>query len=255
MAASKLGKPHPYHARRFEKAQRAAYEQFLQTIRYAVEQSKGPPRLHFTLNNLSWKTEFIEFVGRLVTGALGRAGVVGPAAVRQLQALFPDLVTLQRLLRDVESADEVRLEIDRDDITEHLGTWTTAVQGRIVAVEQFLAAMYRSHRTRLFPTSPALVHKAGIAVVSDTRSIIVQAADVVGNFAMAYAMYHLGDSSRTREVKAGVFEAVFGDVITADDVIASAELRDGELALKTDGALTLNIGNGRIPEPIGSVDS
>ncbi|HEY4130669.1 MAG TPA: hypothetical protein VGM50_08620 [Gemmatimonadaceae bacterium] len=107
--------------------------------------------------------------------------------------------------------------------------------------ERLLAAVYEGHRELLFSKAPPLDGPGSVRVLSDTKSVMVQAADVVGNFVMAYALHHLGEASKSRAVKASVFRSVFGDVLDPATVKKAAVLTGNEMTWIQPGALTLRI--------------
>lgn len=228
-----------FHGKKFKKAQATEYEAFLRALRAAVEQSGGPARAVFTLNETSWKAQLLPHLSALVTTALRENGLPEEDALPILTKLFPGLATLQRLVAPVGSDYSLRLEIDQDDVTRALPSTVLSVQGGQLPLERVLVALYRGYRARLFPESPSLLDLGGVTVLRDGQSRLIQAADVFGNFAMSYALHHLGDPSTTRAVKADVFARVFGDVVSPGMVTSAAVLQGNEMTSNQAGALTL----------------
>lgn len=230
-----------YHGKKFKKAHAAEYEAFLRAVRTSIENSSGPARLLFTLNDVSYKTTLLAFLDRVVANSLQQAGVSGDGSIQILQTLFPGIATLQRLLSDEGSQCTARLEIDQDDVTRALGSSSVVTPKGQIALERVLAALYRGYRRHQFPASPELKDPHGIAILRDSKSRLVQAADVMGNFAMSYALHHLGDPSSTRATKAAVFASVFGDLVHPGMISDAAVLQGNEMTWKQSGALTLRI--------------
>ncbi len=71
-------------------------------------------------------------------------------------------------------------------------------------------------------------------------SSLVQAADVIGNFSLAYVYDKAGQATARVAQKAQIFLDVFGDIID-DAALAECEFINGELSLKQEGALTFTI--------------
>lgn len=238
-AVSKCAVTH-FHGKRFKKSQAADYQAFLSAGRHELEQA-ACGTLTFTLLEKSWKTTFVPFAQRLISGSMGIAGVTDSAACSIAEHLFPGLITLQRLA-DGLPASSIEIEIDSDDVTKQLGANTSMVKGRAISTAKLLTTAYNAHRMKQFPSSPALA-PGGLRALSDAKSRAIQLADVFGNFALGYAFFHLGGTSKTRAVKAQVFENVFGDLLNPGAVTAAASLvGDNDIQLKHSGALTLRIG-------------
>ena len=74
-----------------------------------------------------------------------------------------------------------------------------------------LAKFSNAYANRLFPDAPRTAADGSlVAILPSEQSYLVQAADVIGNFAFSHAMYVLGLQTKGRERKSRIFEAVFG---------------------------------------------
>ena len=58
----------------------------------------------------------------------------------------------------------------------------------------------------------------------DRHSPLVQAADVMGNFAMSWLFRELGDNSKKRTKRAKLFHKVFGDIMDSFNAAHDLEL-------------------------------
>jgi len=134
------------------------------------------------------------------------------------------------------------VDLDSDTFTERINGLDVTLNGRSVAAARILAAAYRGYRSNRFPASPEL-GPGGIRVISDTKSLPVQVADVFGNFALAFLFRVLGDASKKRDLKGTIFADAFGDAIGTPNLAALASLRGNDIELKENGALTLQIGS------------
>ena len=78
--------------------------------------------------------------------------------------------------------------------------------------------------------------------MKDTQSMLIQAADVLGNFSMSVVFELLGDSSKKRKEKADIFRTVFGDSMGSLADIASKLVKTGnDIEIINGGALTFQV--------------
>jgi hypothetical protein len=228
-----------FHGKKFVIANGSLYESFLSAIREEAE-AAAVSVLAFTLMDLSYKNEFLPFLEKTVEGAITSAGIADDNLLDQVQRLFPGIATLQRMLRATGAERVLELEIDRDAATKDFNASTFAKDGQQLPAELLLRAAYRAHR-RLVPSGVPDIAEPGIRIVSDTKSLLVQAADVLGNFAMSYAFMRLGRPSKKIAEKGAIFERVFGDLLVNEDISAMARLVGSDLELLTPGAMTLHL--------------
>jgi hypothetical protein len=231
-------RPH-FHARKFKSVDATSYENFLKSLRTEAE-SSSTVVLAFTLMDLTWKDQFIPFLDNLIQKGVGSYNGVSQQAVVQLQRLFPGLATLLRMLKDVGRDYDLEVEIDNDSLTESFDGAEVVIDGARMPMRRVLSAVYRSYGSRIAPNAPVLLD-GGIRVVSDSKSIVVQAADVLGNFAMSYAFMKLGRPSKKIRLKGEIFERVFGDLVAHVDIPAMTRLVGNDLQLVEPGSLTLHM--------------
>ncbi len=232
-----------FHGKKFKKQETNEYHRFLLLIRQVAENNLSS-LLVFTLMNESWKSKYLPFVGRIVKNSMAQANVLSADAEEQVSKLMPGLLDLQKRLSGLSGSTSVEIELDRDDVTRKFSQTVAIYKPESLSLdvkaETILRAIYNGIGKKQFPNSPALSNN-GFRVVSDAKSRLIQAADVFGNFAMAYLLVKLGDKSNKREAKAEIFDKVFGDLLT-DDLSKSAKLSsNGEVELLSNGALTLEI--------------
>lgn len=233
------GKPMVYHGKKFTQADEQAYRTFLKALRRAAENS-NPSLLAFSILDTSMLTALIPMLQRVVHASLVSVGARQPAPIRILQRLFPGLAMLQRLTSSLTGSNEIAIQIDQDNVTKAFATSSVQVNGRSVSLPDLAAKLYEAHRKLQFSSSPVLA-TSGVAVLADSKSVAVQAADVFGNFAMAFARVHLGDTSARLALKACIFHDAFGDLINTSLLESSAKLRGPDVELLRPGALTLKI--------------
>ncbi len=231
-----------FHGKKFKKAQESQYETFLSAARDELIKHQNSS-LTFTLLNLSWKSTFIDFSNRLVSGGLGGADVNDSDALAIAQHLFPGLITFQRLTAS-SNLEAIDIEIDSDDIAKKLSLKTVLINGRSVPVANLLCWAYEAHRKQRFQGSPRL-GTGGIRALSDAKSRAIQLADVFGNFALSYIFVQHGNQSKSRIVKAGKFERVFGNEIKPGPILSDTRLSGknlNDIEISHSGALTLRLG-------------
>lgn len=109
-----------------------------------------------------------------------------------------------------------------------------------ISATGFTKALYNGYRKSRFPTAPEMAPD-GFHVVPDNQSILIQAADVFGNFAAAYAAWKLG-ATNIRRLKGEAFGRVFNSPDLSDIAPYLSLQGNGlEVSLRTPGALKLMI--------------
>ena len=153
----------------------------------------------------------------------------------------PPLFTLLRLLKQ-PSATLSSLEIDQNTEMARFASRTVLASGSSMPATHLLALLANAYRKQCFPQSPE-IHRSGLSIVDSATSLLVQAADVLGNFSMNYLIHNLAPTTPGRTKKAQIFESVFHDLLPATQFGQMAALSGPqlELALKNPGALTFKV--------------
>jgi hypothetical protein len=137
------------------------------------------------------------------------------------------------------------IEIDSDNVSAKLALNGVVISGQTIATAKILGFAYEAYRKKLFPSSPQLCSN-GICALDDAKSRAIQAADVFGNFALSYIFVQLGHPSKSRALKASIFERVFSNEITPGPIHTTATLTgptNNDIQLTQSGGLTLRIGS------------
>jgi hypothetical protein len=227
-----------FHGKKFKPSQESDYCALLSSAREQLQKTPGT-RLLFTLNDLQWKATLIPFTKNIIDSALKNVGITDPTATKVAKHLFPGLITFQRLTRGSPGAS-IEVEVDSDNISKLLGTTNVAVKGLSLPLTRILTAAYEGYRKQQFPDSPQLT--GSLRALDDATSRCIQVADVFGNFALSRLFVELGQSSRTRDSKARIFDDVFGDIVDVKSAAASVALSSpNDIQILQNGAFTLEI--------------
>lgn len=224
-----------FHGKKFKAHLAQEYRDFLSAIRLRSENA-ARRLLALKLMDETWKTEFVPFIHRVTANAIAAVGLANPSALAAINRIMPAIAELQRLLRDVGSSEVISLEIDRDSVTKKLPTLTFSRGATEASAEKVLRGLYAGFAKKNHPDAPAL-SPAGVRIVSDTNSVIVQAADVFGNFALAHASSVIGHGSKKLALKSKIFADIFGDDLTGTSAAAEIALSsNNELQIAQSGA-------------------
>jgi len=213
------------------------YESFLVAIRDTVRRHH-PSFLAHVFDDQSWHIDFGQFARTVVRQAGGNPTASAEAAVTHV---LPPLMTLQRLLADQQlAAHQLEVSIDEHGFTHGFSSIRLHVRSGQIDAGDFTRIIYNAYRERLFPAASDMIPN-GLHVVPDDQSILIQAADVFGNFAAAYAAYKLGATDH-RQLKGEAFGGVFDDP-DMSDILPALSLAGNhlEVTLSTPGSMRLLI--------------
>jgi hypothetical protein len=228
-----------FHGKKFKKAQERDYKLFLQAVRYELEQTIDAG-IVFTLMDSTWKDKFIPFAGRLISKSFQNVGVTDVEPITISKQLFPGLITLQRFFQKL-SQNTIEVEIDSDSVSERLALSSAQMKGFSMPTAKLLETAFEAYRRKQFPEFPQIA-SGRLRALKDAKSVSIQIADVFGNFALSFVFHKLGHPSKTRAIKAAIFESVFGDLLKDIDVTKKAALSgSNDIRLLTAGALTLKM--------------
>src|SRR5271154_134455 len=203
-----------FRARDFKDSEAAAFEDFLRLIRESIDHHENA-LLEAVSKGSGWAKDLYESSMRLVGRGFGDAGVSDQKIVAIAQKCAPPLFTIQRALQNLGSKDELQFEISVNSATAPFAALQMLMHLHTVAIAPTLAQAFDAHASNLFPDSPRLnPDGSGIGILATARSFLVQASEVVGNFAAAAT--EIDTNSHGPGRKAEIFEAVFGDVRAQD---------------------------------------
>lgn len=232
---------HAFHGKKFKVGHNAEYRAFLKLIRKYQEKSLQSLSVNTLLAD-SMKTDVEAFGLRILTKSLEKAGVAPGPAVELLSPYVAPLLSLARIASDLGPNLVMRVEMDDCEQLQDLDQPVHEVHGVPISGHVLLKGMYNGYAKMQFPKAPLLPDN-GVHVMRDSKSFLIQAADVIGNFSMAYVFVKLGKKSKSKEAKAALIEEVWGDSIDAFDFSSQVSLVGEDLVLNDgQGAITFRIG-------------
>lgn len=227
-----------FHGIEFTREAAAQYRDFLELLKDCCRAGPGA-FIACSLNHEAWRAEFTAFADRVLADTLLAAGVPLDEARRAaLREVVPPLFTYLRVASQVGGECTASIVLDKCDATADFNEATVAVYGHPYSLAHLAGVLYRAYRRQRFQRSPQVTRDA-VRVCSDDDSFLVQAADVVGNFATAYIFSRLRKKTQAGDLKASIFRDVFADCGIDDfDHAAKFEVSGHDLRLKHSGAHT-----------------
>lgn len=225
-----------FHAKSYKRRFRAEYKAFVELI---IEYIKKSPQSFVAcrLFSLRVKRELSSFCYRVVEKAIGRS--LGPehTSIPVLQPYFLPLACLAALSRELAPRVRMRVEMDSHDSLMDLNQVVHETLGVQIEGAILLKGVYNGYAKTLHDRTP-LLPDDGVTVLDDRASMMVQAADVIGNFAMAHMNAALGREGQATKAKSEIITEVMGDGISAFDPSGRLALDGENVVLTEDGGIT-----------------
>lgn len=228
-----------FHGKEFKRKKLDYYVEFLELIRRTLEKSNG--FLCSTLLRKNWKDEFGSFGDRLIESAFSNVGIQDDALISASKKISAPLFTYQRLSAARVNGGRTTIDIDSDSVLDKLPAANLIIDGIQIANQIPIYTALKAYGKRCFPTAPLIV-KNQINVLPDEASFLIQAADVVGNFALAKLFQSLGKKTGTNDLKCGAFDQVFGEIVDTAGIIDYVKLTGDDIELIGNDAYTFSIG-------------
>lgn len=226
-----------FHARKFDPAHTTAYSEFLSAVRDAVL-GYTPSKITLVLHSAGERDRITAATTQLMAASYAGNHQNDPKLINTSKLFVPQLVTLQRVSADLPPDSVADIEIDRDDRLDVLAKLTGVGPAASLSAAAVLRAFYHAHRRIYYPTAPEM---GELRVLPDEQSAIVQAADVIGNFAMAHGFVCLGASSVNRTTRATLLESILDLDGATEFFRTNVDLQGNDLVLKKEGAIRLDI--------------
>lgn len=227
-----------FHGKDFTRKSENRFRDFLTLLKESCRAGEGG-FITCTLNDPAWKAEFTGFAERVMENSFLKAGVpLTDDHLTMLRKVVSPLFTFLRVAAKVGTEHTAAITLDDSTLMKPFNTAAVTMKGKEFTLPHLAGMLYRAYRKHHFPTSPEVVRDE-IRTAADESSPLVQAADVVGNFSSAYLFRKLGKESKANDLKAQIFEDVFGEFgIAQVDHLASVEIVGEDLRLKKQGAYT-----------------
>lgn len=227
-----------FHGKDFQPKHAEPYKKFL-SLAFTYLKKSPQSFAACRLFSARFKSELAGFCDRFVEKAVGKSLGAGHSAVPILQPYFLPLASLAALSRELAPSVQMHVEMDSHESLKDLDQVVHETLGVQVDAATLLKGMYNGYAKGLNERTP-LLPDGGVSVLDDEASVMVQAADVIGNFAMAHIFVRLGKDTTRRKAKS--------DVLYDYDVLGSEELD----ALKPRGRLTFS-GNDLVLSKEGAI--
>lgn len=234
-----------FHANEFDAGNPAPFLEFLQLIHSTLE-AHALCFAQCTLLADSLAAEFSKANTRCLRSALNNASV--PEA-QALSILSPFMTPLRMVARSAAKLDaDATISVDLADSSDIRGlqTHVMALNGTPVRAGTILTGIYSGLRQGVYTKAPAL-DLAGIRTVSAGDSVLVQAADVIGNLAIANLFVHLGSTTRGRLEKSRIVKEVFGEALLPIDLTGVARQGEDLVVQAPGGAITFGAFSEEVP--------
>lgn len=228
-----------FHGKEFRPKHAGAYHEFLSlafSYMRKLPQSFAACRLFTPVV----KAELGGFCDRLVAGAVGKSLGPGHVSVPILQPYFLPLACLAVLSRELAPNVQMRVEMDSHTSLKDLNQAVHQAAGVPIEAATLLKGLYNGYAKGLHPRTP-LLPDSGVVVLDDKASAVVQAADVIGNFAVAHMFVRLGMATSGRTAKATILETVAGNEINAFDPAGKIMVLGQDIILANDGSVTFRV--------------
>ena len=232
---------HSFHGKKYKQGFEPAYREFLQLIRKTTGVSLQAGGANTLLSRPTM--DMLEgFADRLLSKSLSQAQVPLDPARGILKPYALRLFVLARELRELGPSIVATIHMDEGEELESLSTVTHSIGHVPIKAGPLLKAVYNGYAQKQHPKAPQLPDN-GVHVMKDSKSFLIQAADVLGNFSMNHVFVKLGKISKSKEAKARLIEEVYGDLIDAFDFTGQIALANNDLVLSPGlGALRFQLG-------------
>lgn len=229
-----------FHAKEYKRRYEREYKELVRLI--ACYLTKSPQALiACRLFSTKPKQEISDFCNRLVAKSVNKA--IGPndPCVALLQPYFFPLACLAALSRTLAPSVVMRVEMDSHHALKELNQVVHEKLGVELSAATLLKDLYNDYAEKLHERTP-LLPDDGLAVLDDESSMLVQAADVAGNFAMAHANVRMGQGGQASQAKSQILVDVLGEEVNAFDPAGKLTIDGGVLALVDEGGITFRMG-------------
>ena len=229
-----------FHGKEFKRKKLDSYVKFLKLVRSTLE--AGPGFVACTLLGQDWRSDFEAFCNRVIGGAFSNAGIEAAAITEASKKIAAPMFTYQRLAEGKCQGGTTLIHIDRHVFYDEFNSAELLLAGEEISNQLPIIAALRAYGRERFQNSPE-IERESIVVCPDEDSFLVQAADIIGNFATAFAFRQLGKCSKSNEAKCSAFDQAFGDILDLTSFPDGVRLNGDDLELDAGAAsFTFSVG-------------
>jgi hypothetical protein len=204
-----------FHGQEFSVAVEEPYRQFLKLIRSYQQKSRQALTVNTLLSD-RFKGTLQGFADRILPKVLEGANIPPRSATKLLSPYIAPLFTLSRLHQVLGTHAVMQVDMDASSKLKNLKREVHKRREQGIRGDFLLRRLYNAYTEKVFPGAP-LLPEHGISVIEDSKSFLIQAADVIGNLSMAHIFTKLGKKTKTREAKAALLKEVYGDILQDHD--------------------------------------
>jgi len=228
-----------FHGKEFRSKDSGAFRDFLVL---AYDHLKKSPQSFAACRLFSpkVKAQLKSFCDRSVKLTIEKSVGIGHRSIEILQPYFLPLACLAALARELGPEMVMRVEMDSHRTLRDLNESVHQASGVDIDAATLLKAAYNGYAKYLHTRAP-LLPDDGVIVLDDQHSVIVQAADVLGNFAMAHIFVLLGKATPGRKAKSDIVRAVFGREADVFDPTGKLTFVGNDLVLLQEGGITFSV--------------
>ncbi len=232
-----------FHGTSCNNQNKDAYKKFLKLIRATLEQNGYTCN---TLHSKRVKDSNYDFSTRIARETIHKA--IKPYANKDeieqravnISTFAPVLFNTIQALEPLGPDRKIQLKIDDHSSYADVTEPDNVLLPIYASPQELLRMAGNAIKKTGFPQAPSCGNNP-IETMKDSRNLLIQAADVIGNFSMAYVFIELGDNSKSRKLKAQLLEDVFGDTIEQFDFSSEITLHGHDFSLNNDDTLIFQI--------------
>lgn len=219
-----------FHGKKYLSYQKEAYQDFLLLIREELRENAICSSILFSREH---RVELFDFARREIPNVISRKKPEYSDSEEMIVPYASVLFSAINILNSLGPNRRVQLFLD-----EHTSLPVIDEAGEIIAL---LSKVIEAYRQAKFPSSPVFLN-CPVRKIKAKQSILIQAADVLGNLFIALVYTVLGDTSKKRAEKAELFCEVWGFSVSDFDLSSKVELNGKDFKLKEGGFFAFKIG-------------
>lgn len=229
-----------FHGNKYKPRFKTEYNDFLRLIMEFSKKSLQSLAMNMLLSR-KCKTDLEAFSKRVIAKSYKYAGICDKKVIKAIQQYVTPLFSLLRATQGLGPDLAMQVELDSDNKFKDLDSLSFISNGQTITAKWLLERTLNAYRKKCFPNSP-IFNRGIVTCLDDENSIMVQAADVMGNFSMAYTSVQLGKVTARRKEKASLMRNVFGKDIEKFDFSKHMKVKGDDIILNAEGFLDFRFG-------------